>query len=170
MPLFHQFQLTIVSRIHRCSRLCKIHCYFQGKLDVAHRRKHHKIRLTIVSPSRCHLVQNAPKIINLSFENKAEFTGVRKWCRISWRATSPGRSRGARSLNKQNPECALPRGATRGPGARAGGPQQRTGGPERAFPKPFACARHPSAPSDSQDAGHTLGCDRNYEGKKSVTP
>ena len=71
--------------------------------------------------------------------------------------TSPGRGRGARSLNKQNPECALP---TPGPGARAGGPEQgtggpeqrtggpeqRTGGPERAFPKCFAWAGVNSPP------------------------
>ena len=74
--------------------------------------------------------------------------------------TRTGRGRGARSLNKQNPECALP---TPGPGARAGGPEQRTGGPERAFPKPVCLGRRPSVPSDSQDAGHTLGCDRNYD-------
>ena len=68
----------------------------------------------------------------------------------------PGRGRGARSLNKQNPECALPTPGpaaraggpeqraggpeqrTGGPEQRTGGPEQRTGGPERAFPKCFA--------------------------------
>ena len=69
--------------------------------------------------------------------------------------TSPGRGRGARSLNKQNPECALPRGGTRGPGARAGGPEQRTGGPERAFPKPFAWPR-PSPPPQTPRTQVTL--------------
>ena len=70
---------------------------------------------------------------------RAENALFRTFREISWPNTSPGRGRGARSLNKQNPECALP---TPGPGARAGGPEQRTGGPEqrtggpeRAFPK-----------------------------------
>ena len=45
----------------------------------------------------------------------------------------PGRGRGVRSLNKQNPETALPHpGLPRlGPGEGTGGPEQGTGGPEQ---------------------------------------
>ena len=58
---------------------------------------------------------------------------------------------------------------SRGPVApsRGGGPEQWTGGPERArtlrAPYMLCFAAHQCAPSDSQDTGHTLGCDRNCQ-------
>ena len=88
---------------------------------------------------------------------RAENALFRTFREISCPRTSPGRGRGGRSLNKQNPESALPApgpGAraggpeqrTGGPEQRTGGPEQRTGGPERAFPKPFAWPRIHSSP------------------------
>ena len=86
--------------------------------------------------------------------------GPEQWTR------GPERARTLRSLNKQNRESALPRGGTGGPEQGTGGPEQGTGGPERArtlrAPYMLCFAAHPLAPSDSQDTGHTLGCDRNF--------